>query len=149
MADAELTPEIVSDVFGGIARAIEPNPDEIEIALALITIREQLSTAAKEEGMGVNKLASCLQVSPSVVSRLLKSEGDMRVSTAVLFARAVNRSWRLVLERSAVSTVEVRHVQQVALESDTREAIFKQHRHILNYDVTAGNVQIQLVKSGS
>lgn len=86
-----------AELFGGEATAIQPNHAELEVQLALRTIRDHLSTAAEHDKVGVNQLARRLGISPSSVSRLLARDGDIRVSTAVLYARALGRRWEFAL----------------------------------------------------
>ncbi len=99
MSDLVLTTEEIGDLFQGYAEPIRVNEDELSISITLRSIRDALMSAAESDSVGVNQLAKRLDVSPSVVSRMLRSEGDMRVSTAVLCARALGRVWDLTLSR--------------------------------------------------
>jgi transcriptional regulator with XRE-family HTH domain len=103
MPDIELSEAEIAAMFGGEAGPIEIDPDEMAVALALRTLRDRLMEAAKADGVGVNQLAARLHISPSAVSRLLGGEGDMRVSTAVLYARALGRAWDFVLHDDAAA----------------------------------------------
>jgi len=106
MSDTEgLTPAEAQELFGAPVEAVVPDPQELEVALVLRTIRSLLAETAEADGVGVNELARRLDVAPSAVSRMLRSEGDMRVSTAVLCALALDRTWefRLRDNRPAIS----------------------------------------------
>jgi transcriptional regulator with XRE-family HTH domain len=94
----------IAELFGGHARVIEPDNDELEIQIALRTIRDHLLSAAEHDKVGVNQLAGRLHISPSAVSRLLGGDSDMRVSTAVLYARALGRRWDFVLTDNETGT---------------------------------------------
>jgi transcriptional regulator with XRE-family HTH domain len=94
--DAELM-----EIFGGTVQPIEPDPDEMSVTLTLQELRAQLVDAAKRDGVGVNQLARRLHVAPSSVSRALGDSGDMRVSTLVLYARALGRRWDFWLTHDA------------------------------------------------
>lgn len=97
MSDTDLSHAELTAMFGGKAEAIETNPDEIEVSLALQSIRKQLLEAADNDHVGVSQLARRLHISPSAVSRALSGESDMRISTAVLYARALGRRWDVSL----------------------------------------------------
>ncbi len=98
MPDLDLTEAEIAEMFGGEAQPIETDPDEMAVATILARIRVLLHKAAEDGDVRVNQLAKRLNVSPSVVSRLLRSEGDMKVSTAVLWARALGKVWSFALE---------------------------------------------------
>ena len=68
-----------------------------DIAGALGTIRAQLLAAAREKGVSTREMARRLGVSAAAVSRQLRSDRDLRVSTAVLLARALDRRWSVQL----------------------------------------------------
>ena len=90
--------EELSALLGtGTAAPIRDEEAE-EIARVLGTIRSQLLAAAKEQRVGTRELARRLGVSAAAVSRQLRSDRDLRVSTAVLLARALGRHWTLALE---------------------------------------------------
>ena len=67
------------------------------IAGVLGTIRAQLLAAAREQGVSTREMARRLGVSAAAVSRQLRSDRDLRVSTAVLLARALDRRWSVQL----------------------------------------------------
>lgn len=92
-----LTPEETAELFGHPVEAAPINERELQVVLALRHIRAQLAEASERDRVGVNELAGRLKVTPPVVSRMLRSDGDMRVSTAVLWADALNRTWDFVL----------------------------------------------------
>lgn len=89
----EFTPDEAAEIFGKPVDPIPPDAREMELALVLRRIRSLLIDAAADRGVGVKNLAARLDVSPSVVSRMLRSEGDMRVSTAVEWAYALGFAW--------------------------------------------------------
>lgn len=93
----ELTPEEADEIFGSRVEPIPPDDREMELALVLRRLRSLLIEAAEKRGVGVTELASRLEISPSVVSRMLRSEGDMRVSTAVEWAHALDFAWDFIL----------------------------------------------------
>lgn len=90
--------EEMRELFGSPARAIEVDEDELEIVLLCKHVRHELFERAMQLGVGVNDLARKLNVSPAVVSRFFSNEGDMRLSTAVLFARALDCEWTFTLK---------------------------------------------------
>ncbi len=93
-----LDEELIELLGTGVAA---PSRDEEaeEIAGVLGTIRGQLLAAAKEEGVSTREIARRLGVSGAAVSRQLRSDRDLRVSTAVLLARALKRHWSVQLEK--------------------------------------------------
>jgi hypothetical protein len=105
----ELTHEEALELFGAPVEAIEPDSGELELSLVLNRIRALLMHAANHEGVGVNELATRLGVSPSVVSRLFRSESDMRVSTAVEWAHALGYVWDFNLRNASCGTVGSNH----------------------------------------
>ena len=102
MIDNELTPSEIEEmaaILGGEVQPLFDHPDEREVALVLNDMRGLLIEATNAEDVGVNELADRLGVSPSAVSRMIRREGDLRVSTAVLWAFALGRTWRLHLSK--------------------------------------------------
>jgi hypothetical protein len=87
-------------VGGEVTQAPQIDPSDLEVAVAVGRVRGQILAAAKKEGIGVRELARRMKISASAVSRQLRSEGDMRFSTAVLFAHALGRRWHFSLSRS-------------------------------------------------
>lgn len=75
------------------------NVDERDLAVAVLVGRARglLLQAMATAGVGVRELARRLHVSPSAVSRHLRSEGDMRLSTAVMLADGLDQRWELSL----------------------------------------------------
>ena len=98
--DIGITQQEALEMFGPPVEPIPPDEKELEVAMLLQTIRLLLSEATEEDNVGVNQLALRLGESPSVVSRMLRSEGDMRVSTAVLCAHALGRIWDIKLRKA-------------------------------------------------
>ena len=93
MSDTLLDEAEAARILGGQVEDLEVSSDEIDVALVLRGLRHQLAEAAESEHVGVNELARRLDVSPSAVSRMTRSDGDMRVSTLVLWAKALGREW--------------------------------------------------------
>src|SRR6516162_10444928 len=94
------TPQCDADLDALLGGKVgELNPDLADTAIAVLTARTrgEIVTAASEAGVGVRELARRLGVSAAAVSRHLRSEGDMRLSTAALFADALGHEWRLGL----------------------------------------------------
>ena len=87
---------LIELVGAGTAAPIRDAEAE-DIAGILGTIRAQLLAAAKAEGVSTREMARRLGVSAAAVSRQLRSDRDLRVSTAVLLARALNRHWSVQL----------------------------------------------------
>lgn len=89
----------------------EPNIDAVDRTIAVLVgqLRGQISAAMKADGVGVRELARLLDVSPSAVSRHLNSEGDIRVSTAVLLAHALKRHWQIFLTNNTAETGHLRN----------------------------------------
>jgi AcrR family transcriptional regulator len=85
------------DLLGGPVRKLEVDHRDLAIAVLTGRARGEILAAAKEAGVGVRELARRLGVSAAAVSRHLRSEGDMRFSTAAIFADALGHEWRLAL----------------------------------------------------
>lgn len=94
-----LDEELIELLGDGNAAPIRDEEAE-EIADALGSIRRQLLAAAKVEGVSVREMARRLGVSAAAVSRQLRSDHDLRVSTAVLLARTLKRHWSVELEKA-------------------------------------------------
>jgi hypothetical protein len=84
-------------VGGKVTQAPQIDPSDLEVAVVVGRIRGQILAAAESEGIGVREIARRLKVSAAAVSRQLRSEGDMRVSTAVTLARALGQRWHFTL----------------------------------------------------
>lgn len=96
--DAET--EELEMLFGGPMPELQRDPTETEIAVLTGRIRGQLAEAAQQEHLGIREIARDLGVSPSAVSRHLRSDGDIRVSTMVILARALHRRWTITLDHA-------------------------------------------------
>jgi transcriptional regulator with XRE-family HTH domain len=101
MAHQGTTDAELAEIFGEKSEPIEVDQDELAVTLTLRDIRGQIIDAAREDAVGINQLARRLNVAPSSVSRALSDGGDMRVSTAVLYGRALGRSWDFRLRKDA------------------------------------------------
>ena len=98
-----LDEELIELLGAGIAAPIRDEEAE-EIAGVLGTIRGQLLAAAKVDRVSTREMARRLGVSAAAVSRQLRSDRDLRVSTAVLLARALKRHWNIELGTPRPST---------------------------------------------
>ena len=98
-----LDEELIELLGAGTAAPIRDEEAE-EIAGVLGTIRGQLLAAAKEDRVSTREMARRLGVSAAAVSRQLRSDRDLRVSTAVLLARALKRHWNIELGTPRQST---------------------------------------------
>jgi DNA-binding transcriptional ArsR family regulator len=120
------TPQCDADLDALLGGKVgEINPDLADTAIAVLTARTrgEIVTAASEAGVGVRELARRLGVSAAAVSRHLRSEGDMRLSTAALFASALGLEWRIKLVRSGVSHNEkIDAEQRLSFEFSEGEA---------------------------
>lgn len=85
---------------GKVTKAPQIDPSDLEVAVAVGRVRGQILAAAKKEGIGVREIARRMKISASAISRQLRSEGDMRFSTAILLARALGRRWHFSLSPS-------------------------------------------------
>jgi hypothetical protein len=113
MSDTDPTHVELIEMFGGKAGPIETDPDELEVSLALQMVRGQLVDAAEEDKVGVTNLARRLHISPSAVSRTLGGESDMRVSTMVLYARALRRRWDFQLLEDPANLAHGNHPRTI------------------------------------
>jgi hypothetical protein len=142
----DLTPEEATELFGTPVEAAPPDDEEMKLALFLRHIRALLAEAAHEEKVGVNELASRLSVSPSVVSRLLRSDGDMRVSTAFMWACALGREWNIDLHKPSAQAASTNQQITAVINSNARtinrNAISSSGTAVINSFGTAGGVQI-------
>ena len=100
---AKLDNELIALVGAGAATPIR-DPEAEDIADLLGTIRRQVLSAAREDGVSTREIARRLGVSAAAVSRQLRSDHDLRVSTVVLLARALDRRWSLTLKPANPST---------------------------------------------
>jgi DNA-binding transcriptional ArsR family regulator len=105
--DAREQAEIAA-IFGGRVEAA-PQVSDADLAAATLVgrVRGEILAAVNEDGVGVRELARRLDVSPAAVSRHLRSEGDLRLSTAALFAAALGRKWNCHLVRDTVTQSRV------------------------------------------
>lgn len=94
--DAKVRAELLQGGFD----APEIDPTELLTAAVSGCVRGQILAAMNEDHVGVRELARKLGVSPSAVSRQLRSEGDIRISTAVILAHALGREWKMILQNT-------------------------------------------------
>ena len=102
MSEIDMSQNEIPEIFGGEAQPIKVDAQELEVSLALQSIRVQLLEVAEKAKVGTVQLAGRLGIAPSAVSRFLGGEGDMKVSTAVLYARALGHRWELFLKPDVV-----------------------------------------------
>lgn len=88
---------IISEL-GGTPEPIARDPAADAVVAALQRVRGLLLEAAQAKGVGVREIARRLNVSPAAVSRQLRADGDMRISTAAMLAHAIGQSWKIELE---------------------------------------------------
>ena len=94
--DADL--DALRAALGGEFEPIHRDATEDEIVTALRSIRGALIISAKEQNIGVSEIARRAGVSKAAVSRQLRSDGDIRVSTLTVLAHCLGRRFRHVLE---------------------------------------------------
>jgi DNA-binding transcriptional ArsR family regulator len=104
--EATLTDQLRAELYAitGAPQIAAPSvvPDaDFKIAHTTRSIRRQLKAAAESKGIGIRELAKRLGVSPPAVSRHLSSDGDLRISTAVLLADAMELEWKFSLTKAA------------------------------------------------
>ncbi len=83
--------------LGSVTEAAKFDPIDVRVATLVRNVRGEIAAAARDQGLGVREIARRLGVSAAAVSRHLRSEGDMRLSTAELFAIALGKRWQLSL----------------------------------------------------
>lgn len=89
------------NLLGGDSHVeIERDLEEEYVAETINRARGLLARALAEEKMSPAALARKMNVDRSLVTRFFKSQGDMKMSTLALFARALNRKWIIDLEVS-------------------------------------------------
>ena len=74
---------------------IERDYEEEDIQRLVNIARSLLFEAVSEDNIRPSDLASRMGVHRSLVTRFFRSHGDVKTSTFVLFARALNRNWFL------------------------------------------------------
>ncbi len=94
------SPADLHDLADGGFEKPNIDPTELLIAAQVGHVRGQILAAMNDQNVGVRELARRLNVSASAVSRQLKSEGDMRISTAILLAYALEREWTMNLQNT-------------------------------------------------
>ena len=92
MSDTKMSQAEITEIFGGEVQPIEVDPQELEVGLALEHVRSQVVECMQRYDVGTVQLADRLHVHPSSVSRFLGSGGDMKVSTAVQYGRALGQT---------------------------------------------------------
>lgn len=80
----------------GLRRA---NPPEVAAATLMQRARGALAEALANDKVSVRELARRLNVSPAAVSRMMNSEGDVRLGTLAVCAHALGREWTMELRQ--------------------------------------------------
>lgn len=80
-------------LLGGEVSEVYLDHDEQAVFEAAHEVRTLLHQQADQDNVTAAQLARRLAVSPSAVSRMLKNDGDIKLSTAVLWARALGQRW--------------------------------------------------------
>ncbi len=110
--------------FGAAVGWPDVDPDMREVAGVAAHVRGLLAEATAREGMSISDIARRLNVSKSAVSRHLRSDGDIRISTAVLLARALGRHWTIDLvpgNATASPTANYRIIDPVSVSGPLPE----------------------------
>jgi DNA-binding transcriptional ArsR family regulator len=102
-------PDELDEMLGHAAGPIDVDERDLAVAVLVGRARGLLLQAMATAGVGVRELARRLKVSPSAVSRHLRSEGDMRLSTAVMLADGLDQRWELSLTEKQPHVVPVRN----------------------------------------
>ena len=89
----------IKDLMGGKVSQLEIDSDELNVEIGLRHIRAEILDAIEADGLGVNQLSRVLRVSPSTVSRTIHGEGDMKVSTMLLYGHAIGCEWSIELKK--------------------------------------------------
>jgi hypothetical protein len=92
MSDTGMSQTEIMEVFGGEVQPVQVDSQELEVNLTLEHIRSQLVECMEKSNVGTVQLANRLHVHPSAVSRFLGGGGDMKVSTAVQYGRALGQT---------------------------------------------------------
>ena len=109
--ETELPDEELTELLGSGNTAPIRDAEAEEIADVLGAIRRQLLAAAREEGVSTREMARRLGVSAAAVSRQLRSNHDLRVSTVVLLARALKRGWHVDLGKATQAAPPREHAR--------------------------------------
>lgn len=90
----------LNELAGGrIEKPLIVDAVDLMIASTARDVRGQILAEAQTQDVGVRELARRIGVSPSAVSRHLRAEGDFRISTAVIFANALNCNVRVTIQQ--------------------------------------------------
>ena len=89
--------------FGVVTSVPEINEESLEAASLAAHVRGLLAEATHQDKVSVTELARRLKVTKSAVSRHLHADGDMRLSTMAMFARALGRKFIVELRFDANS----------------------------------------------
>jgi transcriptional regulator with XRE-family HTH domain len=147
MSDTDLSHAELTEMFGGQAGAIQTDADELEVSLALQSIRAQLIEAAEKSDVGISQLARRLHIAPSAVSRYLGGENDMKVSTAVLYARALGYRFEstLALDHSCVPHGNHQGRMEISIGVNSAGTLTSGSTHIVNVVNPASGAQARIM----
>jgi hypothetical protein len=88
------------ELLGGSVEPVQHDPQSrahLEALVLADRFRTLIKKAMREDDVSVRALAARLGVSPSVVSRRLTSDGDMKIWTAAAIADALGRAFHVDL----------------------------------------------------
>lgn len=94
----------LDDLLGGAVQSVQHSEHErlqLEASVLADRVRTLLKQAMTEDDVSVRALARRLDVSPSVISRRLSSEGDLKLWTAAALAHALGRVFEVELRKVA------------------------------------------------
>lgn len=100
---AAMTLPSLEELLGGIAEPVQHTPQDLQALEADILagrIRTLIKQAMEQDDVTVRALAQRLDVSPSVISRRLSSDGDLKVWTAAALAHALGRVFEVTLRKA-------------------------------------------------
>jgi DNA-binding transcriptional ArsR family regulator len=137
--DANEEAELTALLGGPVESAPEVQEDDLGVAMLTARVRGEILAAVKEEGVGVRELARRLHVSPAAVSRHLRSEGDLRLSTASLFASALGREWSFQLKRCEAAQLSNGSLLNVNAHAHTTVRNVEVRSTIKEIDKTSGS----------
>lgn len=96
----------LEDILGGKFSDLEADKVERLVVGVARCMRRLIADAMETDRVGVRELARKMKISPAAVSRQLRSEGDLRISTAVMLADALGRHWNISLENDHDISIE-------------------------------------------
>lgn len=104
---AATTLPTLEELLGSLAEPVQHTAQDLaalEADMLAGRIRTLIKQAMAQDDVTVRGLAQRLDVSPSVVSRRLSSDGDLKVWTAAALAHALGRVFEVTLRQAAPNT---------------------------------------------